>query len=335
MFQDYAHLLYLRFGKKVKYWITINEAGEICKGYAYEHFYPPNIHSPGIGEYRCAHTILLCHARAYRLYENNFRKLYNGQISITISSRWFQPKTSSKSDLEAANIRFEFDYGWFAHPIFSKLGNYPQIMRDRIGNNSLKEGRFRSRLPNFTAAEINLIHGSADYIALNYYTARLVTFGEEGLKPSKDRDSGTIISIDPSWPSSFAPWLKSVPWSFGKLLEKINTIYPKWNIIVTENGYADQGELIDIDRCHYIISYMRSMLLTMKYKNVPVIGYIHWSLIDNFEWMDGYRFKFGLFSIDYLNPSRPRIIKESAKLYANISLTGIVPNLSYLDKLKK
>ena len=124
---------------------------------------------------------------------------------MTISSRWHQPKTSSKSDLEAANIRSQFDYGWLSHPIYSELGNYPQIMRDRIGNNSLKEGRFRSRLPNFTAAEINLIRGSADFIALNYYTARLVTFGEEGLKPSKERDSGTVLSIDPSWRAKSKP----------------------------------------------------------------------------------------------------------------------------------
>ena len=58
---------------------------------------------------------------------------------------------------------------------------------------------------------------------------------------------------------------------------------------------------------------------------VPVIGYLHWSLLDNFEWADGYRGRFGLYQVDFGDPERPRRRTESAERFARIARVNGIP----------
>ena len=73
-FEDYARVLYSYFGDRVKYWITINAN---CHGYGDDEF-PPYINQPGIPYYLCNHVMLLAHAKAYLLYDNEFRAHQKG-----------------------------------------------------------------------------------------------------------------------------------------------------------------------------------------------------------------------------------------------------------------
>lgn len=105
--------------------------------------------------------------------------------------------------------------GWFAHPIFSAEGDYPQIMKDRIGNISAKQGFKKSRLPSFTEGEVQRIKSTADFFGLNTYSARLVTKNNEENATSYDApsnavDSGVIVTINTAWPSSEVIWLQVI-----------------------------------------------------------------------------------------------------------------------------
>lgn len=145
-------------------------------------------------------------------------------------------------------------YGWFANPVYHPEGNYPQIMIDRIGNRSKAEGFKKSRLPTFTTEEIDYLRGTYDFLALNSYTTNYVQWAEDyGIGfPSLEADMSVSMSVDPNWEGSTALWLKVVPWGMRKLLNWVDQKYDHPEIIITENGYSDDGRFNDTERINYI-----------------------------------------------------------------------------------
>uniref|UniRef100_A0AAR5QGS6 Myrosinase 1 n=1 Tax=Dendroctonus ponderosae TaxID=77166 RepID=A0AAR5QGS6_DENPD len=171
-FGDFARLVYQNYAPYVKYWFTINEPTLVCNGGYGSGFMAPGLHLIGDGIYQCGYVLLKAHARAYRIYEEEFKPLYHGrfssiarQVGLVINFDWAEAATDSSADLEAQERYIEFEVGWWANPIF--LGNWPQIMIDRIADRSRLEGFARSRLPKFTEEEINYINGTHDFFALN------------------------------------------------------------------------------------------------------------------------------------------------------------------------
>lgn len=140
------------------------------------------------------------------------------------------------------------------NPIFSREGDYPKIMKDRIKRISLEENYPTSRLPSFTKDEVNFIKGTADFLGLNHYSTWLVSDYEypNNSKTSRNKDIGVKLGQDPNWPSSSLNWLKVVPWGFRKILNWIKVTYNNPLIYVTENGFVDNSGLLkDYDRINY------------------------------------------------------------------------------------
>lgn len=108
-FADYAKVLFDNFGDRVKYWITINEPKQICyEGYGSD-LKAPLLNVSGIAEYLCAKNILLAHAEAYHLYNEEYRKKQGGRIGISISCSWYEPASDSIEDHQAAQDARQFD----------------------------------------------------------------------------------------------------------------------------------------------------------------------------------------------------------------------------------
>lgn len=326
-FEDYAWLLFSRFGDRVKWWVTVNEPMISCYGYTMEEpfFMAPGKTLDGIGNYHCGHNHLRAHARAYHLYNKQFRAEQNGNVGIAINIFWPEPKSNTPDDIAAANDRMTWEFDWLAHPIFSENGDYPEIMKKRVLENSLKEGLRHSRLPEFTQQEIAMIQGSADFLGINTYSTNLITRGESGPSPSWTRDQNIIIERDASWPTSGAFWINNVPWGVYKLLKYIHNKYPDYQLIMTENGYPDEGGLNDVTRAKYIQEHMKYSLKAIYEAKVPLIGYLYWSLLDNLEWSFGFSIRFGLIDVDVNDPERKRTMKHSAYVYADIAKQWSVP----------
>ena len=106
-------------------------------------------------DYMCMHNLLKAHAKAYHIYDEEFRPTQNGQIGIVIPCPYNYDM--NKVDNTWSDIAFEYSCGWMANPIFSKEGDYPKIMRERIDENSRIQNWPRSRLPVFTQGEIEYI----------------------------------------------------------------------------------------------------------------------------------------------------------------------------------
>lgn len=181
-------------------------------------------------------------------------------------------------------------YGWFVEPII--FGNYPQILIDRVSNFSLAEGFEKSRLPEFTNEEIQIMNGTFDFMGLNFYSSSLVTLADPdaGESPSHWRDVGVQSYQDPSWPSSASGWLKVTPWGLYKMLVYIKEEYNNPPIIITENGFSDHGQLDDYDRANFYKQYLYELLRAVTEESCNVFGFTAWSLLDNFEWTRGYTY---------------------------------------------
>jgi beta-glucosidase/6-phospho-beta-glucosidase/beta-galactosidase len=103
--------------------------------------------------------------------------------------------------------------GWFAHPIFSKTGNYPKVMIERVAALSKEQGFSKSRLPHFTEREVERIRGTSDFFGINSYTTILVKKNGRNNTaghpiPSFQHDMGTIETINEDWPKSGSVWLR-------------------------------------------------------------------------------------------------------------------------------
>ncbi|XP_054264181.1 myrosinase 1-like isoform X2 [Macrosteles quadrilineatus] len=329
-FEDYAKILFENFGDRVKYWCTINEP-RLFSSFAYGRSLPvypllaPGLEMHGVGEYLACHTMLLAHAKAYHLYNNHYREVQQGQIGIVADGFYYRPATNNPKDLEAAERGLTFELGWVLHPIFSQEGDYPTIMKERVAENSMKEGRYRSRLPSFTPEQIEMIKGSADFLGLNHYTTYVVSEGECGANPSQNRDTNFIRSIDPKTTTPRYPsWLAVEPEGVKNILQWIRRNYGNPKVIITENGCSDPHKLEDNHKVEYHKAYLKQILEAIK-EGCNVQGYTAWSFLDSYEWDCGYTEKFGLYHVDFEDPARPRTPKKSAKFYKDFLQTRCLP----------
>jgi beta-glucosidase len=119
------------------------------------------------------------------------------------------------------------------------------------------------------------------------------------------------------------PWLNFLPESLYWGVRMISDALGKKDlpILITENGCATEddvtasGEVLDLSRIMYMRSYLQNAHRAIS-EGYPLIGYFHWSLMDNFEWTWGYTRRFGITHIDYSNLSRTP--KESFRWYQNV-----------------
>ncbi|XP_011303233.1 myrosinase 1 [Fopius arisanus] len=304
-FAEYSRVMFRELGPKVKFWSTFNEVNIFCKWFAYLNETTPD--TAYRASYLCAHNVLKAHARAYHIYDEEFRSIQHGQIGLIISSAYYIPKTAG--DTESTDIAFDFNTAWVMNPVYSKKGGYPEVMKQRIAENSRAEGLVSSRLPEFSDKWINYIQGTADYLGLNHYITTLV----EPVKKSNGRwydDAGVIFSNDPSWKLTAIGW-GVVPESMSALLRKISKDYNNPPVYILENGASEIADFMDIDRIAYLYSYMKEVLMA-KRDGCDVRAYTVWSFLDNYEWFNGYAQTFGLIHVDFKDPNRKRTPKLSS-----------------------
>ncbi|NXM75079.1 LPH hydrolase, partial [Serilophus lunatus] len=328
LFDSFADFCFQTFGDRVKFWITFNEPQVIAwEGYGVGTF-PPNVKDPGSAPYRVAHILLKAHARAYHTYDDKYRARQGGVIALCPYINWAEPKSpSDPRDIEAADRYLQFLVGWFAHPIF-KNGDYPEVMKWKVGNRSELQDLPSSRLPVFTAEEREYIRGTADVFCFNTYTSKIVTHSTTRLRPfSYEYDQEVLTSVDSSWPSSAISGHRAVAWGLRRVLNWIKEEYGNPPIYIIENGVGikTKSDVDDNARIFYYKTYIDEALKAYKLDGVNLKGYNAWSLMDSFEWLNGYDPRFGLLQVDFDSPNRPRTPKRSAVYYAEIIRNNGIP----------
>ncbi|XP_038898509.1 beta-glucosidase 18-like [Benincasa hispida] len=305
-----ARICFEEFGDRVKHWITINEPNVVTlMGYTVG-FYPPARCSPPFGNCSTGnsdieplivmHNMLLAHAKAVHLYRTHFEGKRGGSIGIVPYGHMYEPLTDHEFDKQAVERALIFNFAWVYDPLV--YGDYPKEMREILG----------SQLPSFSDFEKSIIRGSVDYICVNHYTtfytkdclhSACPNGGDHPIKGFLDtmeyRDSVPIG--DPTGVDK----LFVVPRGMEKIINYIKQRYPNRPILVTENGYSmppSDGNTVedilnDTKRINYHKNYLASVAKAMR-NGADVRGYFIWSLLDNFEWTDGYAARFGLLYVD-------------------------------------
>ncbi|GAB2265690.1 Galactolipid galactosyltransferase sfr2, chloroplastic [Dionaea muscipula] len=151
---------------------------------------------------------------------------------------------------------------------------------------------------------LDSISGKMDFIGLNYYGQEV--FSGTGLK---------LVETDEYSESGRGIY----PDGLYRLLLQFHERYNHLNIpfIITENGVADETDLI---RRPYMLEHLLAVYAAML-MGVPVIGYLFWTISDNWEWADGYGPKFGLVAVDRAN-DLARTPRPSYHLFSKVATTG-------------
>ncbi|KAH7075143.1 beta-glucosidase [Paraphoma chrysanthemicola] len=319
-FLRYARICFERFGDRVKHWITYNEPGVYTlAGYA------GGMHAPGRSSYRdrneegdsstepfiVAHTELVSHARAVKIYREEFKPTQKGVIGITLHGNNSEPwDVNDPLDVEAAERARQFEIAWFADPIYGS-GEYPACMRAQLGD----------RLPHFTPEQKDLVQGSSDFYGMNTYTTFFVKHRDE--EPDVNDHKGNIEKCDANsegksrGPESDTYWLRTAPEGFGKLLRWVWDRYHV-PIYMTENGTTAKGELAptpdvldDTFRVEFFNGYLRELATAVR-DGVDIRSYFGWTFTDNWEWAAGYTDRFGVTFVDFESVEKTRYPKRSA-----------------------
>ncbi|KAI0342472.1 beta-glucosidase 1B [Trametopsis cervina] len=314
-FTRYARVCFERFGDRVKHWLTMNEPWCISiLGYGRGVFAPGRTSdrlrsSEGDSSkepWIVGHSVILAHANAVKAYREDFKQKQGGEIGITLNGDWAMPYDDSPANVEAAQHALDVAIGWFADPIY--LGQYPAYMKEMLGD----------RLPEFTPEELAVVKGSSDFYGMNTYTTNLCKAGGDDefqgrVEYTFTRPDGTQLGTQ-----AHCAWLQDYAPGFRELLNYLYKRYRK-PIYVTENGFAVKDEdslpveqaLKDDARVHYYSGVTDSLLAAVTEDGVDVRAYFGWSLLDNFEWADGYVTRFGVTYVDY--ETQKRYPKDSGK----------------------
>eukprot|EP00008_Paramoeba_atlantica_P013125 CAMPEP_0201476092 /NCGR_PEP_ID=MMETSP0151_2-20130828/1377_1 /ASSEMBLY_ACC=CAM_ASM_000257 /TAXON_ID=200890 /ORGANISM="Paramoeba atlantica, Strain 621/1 / CCAP 1560/9" /LENGTH=497 /DNA_ID=CAMNT_0047856373 /DNA_START=96 /DNA_END=1589 /DNA_ORIENTATION=+ len=318
-FKDYAEFCFQTYGDRVKNWITINEPRTVASlGYDLGYHAPGRCsdrsHCPegdsSTEPYIAAYNMLNAHAAAGNLYLTQYKPGQQGSITMTLDSTWAEPlDPTSLLDHLAARRQVDFFLGWFADPLY--FGDWPSSMKFYVGD----------RLPEFTPEQKRLLKNSHDYFGLNHYTTYYCSHvWQKDYMDSHVETTFVDLNGTEIGPQADSSWLHVVPWGFRKLLNYVHTRYGS-SILVTENGVSVPDEnslsledvLNDTFRLHYYQDYLENLALAIQ-DGAKVRGYFAWSLMDNFEWGDGYSTRFGMTYVDYEN-NQARHPKRSAEWY--------------------
>ncbi|KAJ8412476.1 hypothetical protein AAFF_G00128120 [Aldrovandia affinis] len=295
LFKDYADFCFKTFGDDVKFWITIDNPFVVAW-----HGYGTGIMAPGIKNdpdlpFRVGHNLLKAHAAAWHVYNERYRPLQGGKVSMALGSHWIGPSKTRRENLPACQCSLNFVLGWFAKPLFMD-GDYPQCMKKNLS----------SRLPSFTQAERAFINGTADFFALSFGPALSFQLINESLKFGQDEELDLRM-----------------------LLYWIRAEYDDPAIFIVESGWFVNGNTKTEDPKHmyYLKRFIMETLKSIRYDKVRVIGYTAWSLVDGFEWYREYTIRRGLFYVDFDTTDMKREPKTSAAFYKKLIESNGFPPL--------
>lgn len=294
LFRDYADLITTAFGNRVHSYATLNEP--YCSGYL---GYEIGLHAPGIigKEYgkKAIHHLLLAHGLAMQVLQKNSPDSLNG---IVLNFTPCYPLTNKKEDVLAAQLADEHFNQWYIKPIID--GNYPDLLATLP--NEVQ--------PDILKNDLAIISEPIDYLGINYYSRAIYRSDEQ--EPFVQEVPTHVPLTDMGW--------EICPQALTGLLVSLNQKYKLPPVYITENGAAMvdtlvDGNVVDTNRIDYFQGHLNAVNEAIN-QGVDIRGYFAWSLMDNFEWAEGYLKRFGIVYVDY--ETQKRTIKASGLAYRDL-----------------
>jgi beta-glucosidase len=285
-FADYSAKMVERFGDRVKMWSTHNEPWCTAYfGYAWG-VWAPGVKDEKIGK-QVHHNLLVSHGLASQAMRAAAK--HPLEIGIVLSLSNHEPLHEADKAL-AQNASDWQDGVWF-DPLYK--GTYPQ--------------KFIDELTDFHPDDLKTISQPMDYLGVNFYF-RVVHSHQKPIHPIPGSEYTAF-----NW--------EVTPESLGRLLRHITEKYDAPTLYITENGAAfndslKRGKVRDPRRKAYLREHIKQTALAMR-DGAKVKGYFAWSLMDNFEWNEGYTKRFGIVHVNY--KTQKRTVKGSGKWYSRLA----------------
>ncbi|MGV9810206.1 GH1 family beta-glucosidase [Micromonospora chersina] len=292
-FADYADAVFRALGDQVPVWLTVNEPKTVVQnGYLWGH------HAPGrqdpAAAYLVAHHLQLAHGLAVRALR---AALVGGRIGPALNLHPCYPADDSAEAATATRLYDGYENRLYLDSIFK--GAYPEDVLADLGADSRMVRGVRD-------GDLKIISSPVDLLAVQYYTPIYVT------------GQGDTVR---RWPTSEAEWQQIYPEGMYDILTRVTRDYGRVPITITENGLpcpdtlAADGTVDDSARIDFLRDHFAAAHRAIR-DGVPLESYHVWSLLDNFEWNEGYEQRWGLVYVDY--PTQRRVLKRSAHWYRDV-----------------
>lgn len=277
-FADYAVLVQTHFGDRLAATATINEPW--CVAFL-SHFL--GVHAPGYRDARAAaramHHVLFAHGAAITALRAEGAR----NLGIVLNLEASQPATDSAADRAAAHLGDGLFNRWYLDGLFKAA--YPADIVEKLA----------AYLPAGFERDMATVAQPLDWLGINYYTRALYKADPAaGLFPIA-RVDGPLEKTEMGW--------EIYPRGLEDLLTRVSRDFTKIPLYVTENGMAE----VEGDDDPRRVAYYEAHLLAVRQAQAAgadVRGYFAWSLLDNYEWAEGYAKRFGLVHVDYKTQKR-------------------------------
>lgn len=304
-FADYAEIVIRALGDRISDWMILNEPGVFTTlGYLL------GIHAPGRRDrdafLRATHTANLAQGEAFRAMKAVDA---GARIGTAFSFSPCEPAGDGEADEAAAERWHRFTNEWYLVPALR--GRYPEAFVDGVPEAALgvREG------------DLERVRAPLDFIGVNLYTRTIVEAADVGLglgaRPARLMGGDQGPRTDFNW----EVW----PDALHDMVVRLTKDFDAPEIEITENGcsYGDgpdeHGVVDDTRRIEFHRGYLEALARAID-AGARVRGYHVWSLIDNFEWAEGFAQRFGLVHVDFESQRRTR--KASARWYADVAASG-------------
>lgn len=305
-FEQYTDVVTTALGKKVKYWMTFNEPQLFIGAGLNAGVFAPFEKKSTEALMRISKNVYLAHGKAVRIIRKNCQ---NSIVGMAPTGEIVIPRDMNAESIERARKlsfsmkkeSFTSSITWWSDPLF--FGKIPEDAQAIFGK----------CLPVLTEEEWEIVTEPLDFYGFNIYQ------GLEDLDSTEEYGPYAY----PGSPKTSMDWNVTpevLYWSCRFLYER----YGK-PIMITENGMSSfdwvslDGKVHDPNRIDFLHRYLRSIKDAVS-EGIPVLGYQYWSIMDNFEWINGYDKRFGLVYVDYR--TQKRTIKDSACWYRDVIATN-------------
>jgi beta-glucosidase len=311
-FADYVGIVAQALGDRLPQWTIFNEP-KTFTGVGYWN----GRHAPGRHDWRAflkaTHVVNIAQGQAFRALKAIDSRFAVGS-AFDVAPMF--PATPAYEDVAAAERWHRFQNLWFVTTALH--GHYPE---------GVLPPEHQAELLGFRAGDERLMRAPLDYMGLNYYSPWLV-------QHSTAADSAIDVQVSGQWatapvktPKTDVGW-DIFPQGFREILVRMRREAGPLPIEITENGASyntspdAHGQIHDSARIDYLRSHLQALAGAIS-DGVPVRAYHCWSLMDNFEWAEGYSQRFGLTYVDFAHGQR-RTVKDSGRWYAGVAAANAV-----------
>ena len=319
-FTNYADVILKNFGDRLEYILTINEPSAECGwGYA-QNVWPPGANLGESAKYICQHYTNLAHGSVVKMARRKYPDR-NFKFGMPLIVGWSEPLTNTEADIQAANRTMIFHSDWNWGPLVN--GDYSDLLKnDRV---------WGPLLPQYTEEQKEMMRGTMDFVALNYYSASYAYASSDGdavggAKSGLTRDGQLIGPVSGThWQNIYAPGIRKIAqwmynhWKMDIFIVECGTSVPNEQTMTRASDIANDGFRVDFFEQH--TQHLADAVLIDK---TPIKAFLAWSLMDNFEWRT-YDQRFGVIAVDYHNGTLDRTVKQSAYFLRDYFSNAVSP----------